>query len=162
MPHAAKQRKNRFIVKKRHDTYQEHGKYPEPTVCTGCGAVYSNGRWTWNQSPVSFHSALCPSCRRSADHYPAGWVHIKGSFYSAHHDEILNLIKNTEALEKNSRPLERIMKIKNNNTHATITTTGIHVARRIGEALKRAYKGDFSFRYADGDQKIQVEWHREE
>jgi hypothetical protein len=41
-----------------------------------------------------------------------------------------------------------------------VTTTGIHVARRIGEALSRAYKGDYTLSYANGDEQIQVTWHR--
>jgi len=41
-----------------------------------------------------------------------------------------------------------------------VTTTGIHVARRIGEALARAYKGDLSYQYAEGEKRIRVYWRR--
>ena len=43
---------------------------------------------------------------------------------------------------------------------ASVTTTGIHQARRIGEALSRAYKGDLTIQYADGEQSIRVYWQR--
>ena len=41
-----------------------------------------------------------------------------------------------------------------------VTTTGIHVARRIGESLARSYRGDLDCRYADGADSIRVTWAR--
>lgn len=41
-----------------------------------------------------------------------------------------------------------------------ITTTGIHIARRIGEAISRAYQGDLTFTYGDGEKTIRVFWNR--
>jgi hypothetical protein len=43
---------------------------------------------------------------------------------------------------------------------ALVTTTGLHLARRLGEALARAYKGELSFRYADEEASIRVYWQR--
>jgi hypothetical protein len=34
--------------------------------------------------------------------------------------------------------------------------TGIHLARRIGEALKHAYQGDLDFTYGDGEKGIRM------
>lgn len=77
-------RKDRLIQEKRHDAYHERDKWPEPTRCTTCGALFVNGRWTWQESPVPANTAVCPACRRIADHYPAGYVEIKGAFYTRH------------------------------------------------------------------------------
>ena len=85
---------------------------------------------------------------------------MSGIFFQDHKEEILNLVSNVEKQEKNERPLERIMKIKNNDISARITTTGIHIARRIGEALSHAYKGDYSFQYANGAEYIKINWCR--
>jgi hypothetical protein len=52
------------------------------------------------------------------------------------------------------------MGIEAGQNHTLVTTTGIHVARRIGEALGRAYKGDLSYQYADGEKRIRVYWQR--
>lgn len=153
-------RKDRLIKEKRHDTYLNRAKLPEPTVCKKCGSVFAGGRWTWKNKPEKYNESMCPACRRSADNYPAGEISISGIFYDNHKDEILNLIQNTEKQEKSERPLERIMAIKTERETTIVTTTGIHLARRIGEALSRAYKGDFSFQYADEDDHIQVKWQR--
>jgi NMD protein affecting ribosome stability and mRNA decay len=154
-------RKDRLIKTKRQDTYREQGKWPEPTLCTECGSIFMNGRWTWNTCDNNkVYESICPSCRRCADNYPAGHIRVSGPFYIEHQEEILNLIRRIGSKEKNERPLERIMSIKNRKRYTDITTTGVHVARRIGEALSRAYKGDYSFRYADSDKSILVQWQR--
>jgi NMD protein affecting ribosome stability and mRNA decay len=129
-------------------------------VCSNCGAIYSNGRWSWKEIINTFKETTCPACKRINDNYPAGFVEIKGRFYSEHEKEISNLIMNMEKLERKERPLERIMKFKPEKSKATLTTTGIHIARRIGEALSRSYQGNFSFRYLDGEKIIRVFWDR--
>jgi hypothetical protein len=42
-----------------------------------------------------------------------------------------------------------------------ITTTGIHLARQIGEALTHASQGDLEFTYGDGEKSIRMIWHRD-
>ncbi|MDQ7055715.1 MAG: hypothetical protein Q9M89_04210 [Persephonella sp.] len=41
-----------------------------------------------------------------------------------------------------------------------ITTTYEHLARRIGEAVHRAYKGNLNFQYPEGTKYIRVHWER--
>jgi hypothetical protein len=153
-------RKDRLIKERRHDAYQAGSKWSEPTLCSGCGALFVNGRWSWQEPPEETNEATCPACRRVADHYPAGYIEIKGAFFEEHRDEILNLICNIEKQEKDARPLERIMSITDEKGHTLVKTTGIHIARRIGEALSRSCKGELSFQYADTDECIRVYWQR--
>ena len=153
-------RKDRLIKEKRHDVYLKISKIPEPTQCSNCGALYINGHWTWNQVPEKVHIGSCPACQRIADNYPAGIIKISGTFFNEHREEILNLIFNIEKQEKGERALERIINIQDKNDHTLVTTTGIHIARRIGEALSRSYKGEFSFQYAEGEKTIRVNWQR--
>ncbi len=156
-PHA---RNDRLLRERRHDVYEEREKRREPTVCTDCGAVFANGRWCWKEAPVNPKRACCPACRRCADGYPAAYIEIKGEFFEEHRTEMLNLIRNTEKQEKAGHPLERIMSIRDEKDCTLITTTGVHVARRIGEALSRSYKGDFSFHYGEGEKNLRVYWQR--
>jgi NMD protein affecting ribosome stability and mRNA decay len=153
-------RKDRLIKEKRHDVYLEKTKIPEPTLCTECGSLFESGRWTWNKTTREVFHSICPACRRILDKYPAGFIEIKGIFFSEHRTEILNLIHNIEKQEKGEHALERIINTKEEEDHILVTTTGIHLARRIGEALSRSYKGDFSFQYANGDKTIRVYWER--
>ena len=160
MPKQSYSRKDRLIKERRHDVYEERGKWPEPTRCTTCGALFVNGRWTWQEAPSKTYETICPACRRVTDRYPAGYVEISGSFFAEHRVEILNLIQNIEKQEKSEHPLERIISIASERDHPLITSTGHHLARRIGEALARAYKGVLSFQYAEADDSIRVYWQR--
>jgi NMD protein affecting ribosome stability and mRNA decay len=154
-------RRDRLIQEKEHDTYREEKKWPEGTVCTICGAVFSEGRWTWKGPIVEANKVVCPACRRIADNYPAGFVEMKGSFFPGHKEEILGLLRNEEKVEKDEHPLERIMAIEEEEGKTLVTTTGIHIARRLGEALVHAYQGDLLFTYGDGEKTIRVLWERD-
>jgi len=153
-------RRDRLIQEERHDSYREDKKWPEPTACTECNAVYVEGRWTWHELPLQANRVVCPACRRIAEDYPAGYLELKGSFFKTHREELLNLIRNEEEAEKGEHPLERIIDITEKDEGALITTTGIHIARRIGNALSQAYKGDLSFTYGDGEKTIRMLWDR--
>ncbi|MBM4142224.1 MAG: ATPase [Lentisphaerae bacterium] len=160
MDRGAHGRKDRYIKEKRHDVYQERGKWPEPTVCTECAAVFAGGRWCWRERPEGSQETVCPACRRAAERMPAGHVHLKGDFFREHREELLSLARHVEEQEKAQHPLERLIEIKEANSHALITTTGIHVARRIGEAVSRAYKGELDVQYPDGDKSVRITWER--
>lgn len=153
-------RRDRLMQEKVHDTYQERRKLPEPTVCTTCRAVFADGRWTWKEAPEGAYTIVCPACQRIADDFPAGNLAIKGPFFAKRREELLNLIHNTEKQEKEEHPMERIMAIIDEEDYTMITTTGIHLARRIGEALANAYQGDFEFTYGDGEKSIRASWSR--
>jgi NMD3 family len=154
-------KKDKLIKERRHDTYRLRGKLPEPTLCPECGSCYVKGRWTWEQAPEGANRTICPACRRLADNFPAGFIEIRGAFYVTHRDEIHNLVENLAKLEKERHPLERVILKLEVQKGIDVTTTGIHIARRIGEALARAYQGELSFQYAEGAKIIRVFWERE-
>lgn len=153
-------RRDRLIKEKQHDTYGEGKKWSEPTACPKCNAVYIEGRWTWYEPPAKANKVVCPACQRLADNYPAGYLELKGGFVKQQQEEMLNLIRNEEKLEKGEHPLERIMTITEEDENILITTTGIHIAHRIGKAITRAYQGDLTFAYGDGEKTIRMVWER--
>jgi hypothetical protein len=155
-----KARGDKMLQAERKDTYKSRGKLPDPTVCTGCGVVYHEGRWSWAAAPQQAHKAVCPACQRIADRFPAGRIELAGDFLREHREEILNLVRNEEAAEKKERPLERIMAIADEGGQLLVTTTGVHLARRIGESVSHSYQGEFAFRYGDGEDSIRVTWKR--
>ncbi len=156
---------DRMLDEEFHDPYYEGRKYPEPTVCEECGAVFQGGRWKWpeGEKPGEYSTSLCPACRRIRDKYPGGVVVLEGKFLKdrAKREDIMNLIKNTEKMAKNQHPLERIMEIKEMDEKVEIYTTDPHLARRMGEAVHRAYKGDFEIKYVEGERFVRVRWRRD-
>lgn len=153
-------RRDRLLQEAEHDSYKMQGKLPEPTVCPGCGAVFKAGHWQWAEKPPQAHETLCPACHRQRDHFPAGYLHISGDFLNAHEAEILSLVHNHEAREKAQHPLQRVMDIEKKPDGMTITTTDIHLARGIGEALHHAYQGELEFHYNPEQLLLRVNWQR--
>jgi hypothetical protein len=143
------------------DPYKAAGKTHEPTVCPQCGAVYQHGRWHWAARPEGADAALCQACHRINDHYPAGIVTLTGSFVAAQRDEIIRLARHQEQAEKPEHPMNRIMSIADEAPdRLVISTTDIHLPRRIGEAVTRAYKGALSEHFDEGGYFVRVNWHR--
>ena len=153
-------RKDRLVKEREHDAYRSRAKLPDPTVCTHCGVVYMKGRWVWAEAPEGAGRSVCPACRRIADRFPVGHIQMKGEFFTAHRDEILNLVHNVEQKEKKNHPLERIMSIDDVPDGAFVTTTGIHIARGIGSALSSAYCGTLRVKYLAAETCVQVRWIR--
>jgi NMD protein affecting ribosome stability and mRNA decay len=153
-------RRDRLLQENRHDPYQAKHKVPEPTVCPQCGAVFHEGRWQWLARPAQAHEELCPACRRIHEELPAGYVSVSGAFFKDHRDELLHLVKNEEDREKGEHPLKRIMKIEDEDDGLQITTTDIHLARRIGDALHDAYQGELEYHYNEAENLLRVVWTR--
>lgn len=155
-------RGNPLLKERIHDTYKEDRKLHEPTRCSGCGAVYRDGRWCWvDVEPAEPHESLCPACRRIQDRYPAGEVVISGTFAAIHADEVLGLVRNIEQAETSEHPLHRIMDIQKDEHDVVITTTDIHLPRRIGHALEDAWDGELLTHYDKGGYFMRVIWRRD-
>jgi len=142
------------------DSYKAKGKLSEPTVCQDCGAVFQAGRWQWLPKPGNAHQTSCPACHRVRDHFPAGYVIMGGEFFTKHEREIMQLIQHREAQEKTEHPMQRIMAIEKSKLGTVVTTTDIHLARVIGEALHHAYRGELEFRYNPDQNLLRVNWIR--
>lgn len=153
-------RRDRLLQEVVHDSYKTPGKLPEPTICPGCGAVYKTGHWQWASRPTQAHETLCPACHRQRDKFPAGYLTLTGDFVHAHESEILGVVHNHEAKEKAQHPLQRLMDIEQNPDGISITTTDIHLARGIGDALHHAYQGELEFHYNPQQCLLRVHWKR--
>jgi|AntRauTorcE11897_2_1112592.scaffolds.fasta_scaffold00104_10 hypothetical protein len=130
------------------------------TVCSRCGALYINGKWTWNTLPDNHEKDLCPACKRIENNEPAGHAILRGTYFAKHKDDIIHFIDNISKSELSDHPLERLMDIKNGSSDTEITTTGIHLARRIGYALQLAYGGELNSTQSDDDHII-VYWTKD-
>jgi NMD protein affecting ribosome stability and mRNA decay len=155
-----KQVRLQIFKEKPKDPYRNTQKLQEPTVCSECGALFASGRWCWQTMPDNtVNQTLCPACQRITDNYPAGFIELGGDFFWEHYDEIINLVINTEEMEQNQHPLERIIKITKRDGKTLITTTGLHIARRIGDAIYNSYQGCLEYNYA-AKHLIRVNWQR--
>mgnify|MGYP001110132746 CR=1 FL=1 len=153
-------RRDRLVQETRHDAYKAKHKLPEPTVGPQCGAVFHAGRWQWLARPAQAHEEMCPACHRMHDHYPAGFVTVGGAYFKDHREELLHLMRNEEARAKAEHPLKRIMAIADEADGVLVTTTDIHLARGIGEALHHAHQGELEYHYNEQENLLRVVWQR--
>ncbi|MDH3597416.1 MAG: BCAM0308 family protein [Rhodospirillales bacterium] len=145
-----------------HDPYKTRLKLKEPTVCPECGAVFHQGRWQWAaHPPADANEEMCQACHRTQDKYPAGTATLAGGFLDGHKEEILNLVRHQEDLEKGEHPLHRIISIEEEAGRIVVSTTDIHLPRRIGEAVHHAYQGDLDLHYEEEAYFLRVNWTRE-
>lgn len=155
-------RYDRRIQEYTHDPYFVKGKYQDPSVCTKCGLVFHDGIFEWlDTMPVNAQKMTCPACRRIDDAYEGGHVVLEGAFLTGHRNDVINTIKKAEEAEKRQRPLERIMGLTVADDRIEVRTTYEHVARRIGQAVNSAYKGDLKLQYLDGEKFVRVHWKRD-
>lgn len=153
-------RYDRLLQDRNEDAYRSSQKYAEPTLCPQCNAVFRNGRWQWAERPESPHEVLCPACRRIDEKFPAGYVHITGDYFTRHEDEVMRLVNNEAKREQSEHPLERIVESVPEDEGMLVTTTGFHLARRLGEALQAAFQGDLEYNYNDAEDLLRVCWRR--
>lgn len=143
-----------------HDPYQPHEKLAEPAVCESCNAVYKQGRWQWATPDADAAKVRCPACQRIYDQQPGGYVTISGRLAREHRNEIVRLIRHVETREKAEHPLQRVMQMRAEDDKLLLETTDLHLARSIGEALERAYKGELRYHYNEAEHMLRVYWER--
>lgn len=142
------------------DPYKATRKPRGTTLCGDCGALFQRGRWTWLAAPANAQAGLCPACRRIRERAPAAFLTLGGPFAQGHRAELLSAVRKCEKAERKTHPLQRIMAVKESGERLLVTTTDPHLARRIGDALFHAYKGELRYRYAENETLLRVSWTR--
>jgi hypothetical protein len=142
---------------------ESKGKLPELAACPDCGASYREGRWTWKVAPVGSYEHRCPACERIANDYPAGVLAVSGSFAESHRDELLGLLRNTEAAEREAHPLKRIMTVEDADQGFVVSVTDGKLAESLGRALERAYEGELDRPPTTSEKEnlVRVHWSRD-
>ena len=154
-------RGNPLLRERIHDPYRAQQKLSESTRCPECGAQYRKGRWLWPRASAhGLKQQLCPACRRTKDHYPAGEIVLSGSFLNEHREEILSRVHHIEELERQEHPLNRIMAIDEGDAEIKISTTDIHLPHYIGHALRDAWGGVTRTHYDLDGYFVRVQWRR--
>ena len=161
-----------FTKRVNHEAGRHHTKRApkEPAVCTACGAVYADRRWTlanvkrgqnasrnWRPARIT----TCPACIQAHGGAPGGYVHIEGAFAAAHRDQISNLLRNEAERAAQDNPLGRIMLWKEGDGKLTLSTTTEHLAERLGHALEKAFGGTVNYDFSHENKLARVTWRRD-
>ena len=126
--------------------------------CKACGVVYRAGLWHWAPKPRDAQPCECPACQRIRTRKPAGVVRLSGAGVAPHAEEIKHLACHQEEAEKAEHPLNRIIAIEESAQAISISTTDIHLPRRIGQAIRRAFRGGLRVKFDETGDFVTVEW----
>lgn len=147
-----------------HDPYRLAAHFPDPTVCRTCGALYRTGRWQWPETkgwaPAEARERTCPACQRVAADYPAGFLTLSGAYLLQHRADVLAAVRAEERLEAAEHPLHRVISFEERPDTITMTTTDVHLPRRIARALEDAFAGESEMSYGPEDETVRVAWRR--
>ncbi len=141
----------------------------DPSICPNCQAVRHKGVWTLDPAirrqldrGQEATLLLCPACRLVREDAPCGILRLTGSYLSANSAEIFKLIRNGERAAMHKNPLERIIRIRTDSPHEiVIETTSDKLARRLGRAVVRAFRGTLRIRFSHQDKLVRLYGHRD-
>ena len=70
-------------------------------------------------------------------------------------------MRNIEKTENSEHPMNRIMRIREEDGGLLITTTDIHLPKRIGRALQRAWEGELDIHFDEAGYYTRISWQRD-
>jgi len=85
-------------------------------------------------------------------------IELRGAVERQQKDDIVRLARHQEEAEKSEHPLNRIISIDEDADGIVINTTDIHLPRRIGEAVERAFHGSLNEDCDEGGYFVRVNW----
>jgi hypothetical protein len=105
---------------------------------------------------------ICPACRMVDRSQFAGELRVSGAFASSHRAEIERLVRNEAMRAGEDNPLGRIVRIDRiSDGRLTVRTTTEHLAKRLGQALHKAFHGRVCYRFSHENKFAHVTWTRE-
>jgi hypothetical protein len=116
--------------------------YMRGSSASNAGSFYHQARWRRLPRAEGTAEVSCAACRNINDKYRAGIVTLRGDFAHEHKEEMIQLARRQEEAETEEHPLNRIISIEEDAHGVVINTTDIHLPRRIGDAIKRAFRGE--------------------
>lgn len=155
-------RRDRLLKQPHPDAYRTDRKLREPTLCKGCGAVFTGGRWQWvDAPPEQAGETRCPACQRIHDQVPAGFLTLGGEFFDTHREEIMQLVHNHVERQRLQHPLQRIIDTTAQpDGGIELSFTEYHLPKGVGEAVKNAYQGELQINFAEESGQERVSWVR--
>ncbi len=97
---------------------------------------------------------LCPACERIKGHDAAGVLIIEAPVFTHHEAQIQATMAHLVRSETESHPMERILGIeKLPDGSCLVETTGVHLLRRLGHGLARAFSAHLHTHYLEAQIK---------
>lgn len=130
--------------------------FRDPTLCSGCGAVYT--RRTWRVRPRLSRELMqaavwdtCPACRQVARGISFGRVEVPGVAGTAREADVRRRVANVARRARTTQPERRLVAIESAGASIRVTTTSQKLAHRIARELCKAFTGEASYHWSGED-----------
>jgi NMD protein affecting ribosome stability and mRNA decay len=135
----------------------------DPTLCTGCGAIYSHKVWRWAEGPFDERlevaaRALCPACRQVRDGTYFGLVSAVGDFDTEEEEGLLARIQAVARRAGHTQPERRIVSVRRLEPGLEVRTTSEKLAHRIARELVKAFGGEATYRWSEHEGALRAVW----
>jgi hypothetical protein len=130
--------------------------------CSGCGAFYARRHWTLSppvgfSNPVQAQPIYCPACHKARDRFPGGELQLLG-VQAEERREIARILRNEEGRAREKNPLERIMRVQQENGNWKVETTTEKLAQRLGRSVKKTRGGTIAYKWGHNNKFARVVW----
>ncbi len=129
-----------------------------PSRCPECGLPYGGARFGWGGGKPGAHAERCPACGQVHDEFPGGTVILRGPVFGRRRKEVLEWVAAVETRIDRDHPGKLIESIEPREAEVLVRTSDARVARRIGDALCKAFGGALEYRYPHPPTVLNVEW----
>jgi hypothetical protein len=109
--------------------------------------------------PVHAHPIYCPACRKMKERYPCGELTLRG-IDPAERQEILRILRNEEEQARTKNPLERIMRLAQENGQWKVETTTEKLVQRLGRSVRKARGGTLAYKWSHNNKFLRVVWEQ--
>jgi len=138
-------------------------------ICPVCHSISDGRLWLMDEKEYqrlrrdpNVRVELCPADQRIRRQMFDGEVVLRGSWLEGHKEEVLNLIHNEEKRTRSTNPMARLAAVQQRDGYIYILTTSQALARRIGSALKSAFKGRLTVQRLPYESFTRVRWARDQ
>jgi len=137
--------------------------HPVLVVCPVCGAIEEKKRWQWDgevkESKRKEHTLrICPGCEAIENEWIEGEITLKNRIINLIPDQIEEMMRNMEEVERHDDPKNRIFKIKKNKSFWKVYTTSVYLAQRIGKELGKSFVSKVTYKFSRGEKYVVVTW----
>ena len=150
------------------DAYKQKKSQRGTLQCRGCGAFYYRRRWSLEppfdmngSAQTKLRSVFCPACLKIRDRYALGELRLSG-VDARDRRELMHLLRNEEAREREKNPLERIITIEVGGAEVwNVKTTTEKLAQRLGRCLGKARGGAVRYQWSHNNKFVHALWSNE-
>jgi NMD protein affecting ribosome stability and mRNA decay len=137
----------------------------DPTLCDGCGALYSRKQWRGGArltrpllEKVSW--GRCPACNQSRTGVGYGRVVLSGGFVGENLEALRRRIKNVAERAKYTQTQRRLLTIEETDDGLDVITTSQKLAHRIVREIEKAFGGKARYSWDADDGSLLATWKK--